>query len=210
MNRVRNPAQPSLPGLDATAPPFKPDAIRVPDRRPQRYTLFLAILPEPEDADRLARAATDLRSRHELHGTPLAPERMHITLHALPSFIDTLPQAVVDDAIAASAGVACPRLALVFDHVLSFDGSDAFVLRCDTASDAAVARLRRSLATALRRPGLRPVASSTPHMTMLYDSRRIARHAIEPIRWTAKRFALIVSHVGIGHHQRIAEWALTD
>ena len=46
---------------------------------------------------------------------------------------------------------------------------DAFVPRCDAGSDAAIARLRQSLA-----------------------------------------LALIVSHVGIGHHQSIAEWTFAD
>ncbi|MDP3820179.1 MAG: hypothetical protein Q8R33_01775 [Burkholderiales bacterium] len=47
-------------------------------------------------------------------------------------------------------------------------------------------------------------------MTMLYDRHHITQHVTEPICWTATRFALILSHVGIGHHQRIAQWALAD
>ena len=75
-------------------------------------------------------------------------------------------------------------------------------------SDAAVARLRQSLAVALRNAGLQSEPSRTPHMTMLYDRRHIAEHAIEPIPWTATRFALIVSHVGLAHHQLIDQWVL--
>jgi 2'-5' RNA ligase len=81
-------------------------------------------------------------------------------------------------------------------------------LRCNPDGDAAIARLRQSLAVALRRTGLHPDASRTPHMTMLYDPRHVAQHAIEPICWTATRFALILSHVGLGHHQWVAEWPL--
>ena len=204
------PEQLSLPGLDATAPPFRPDAVPTRGGRLQGYTLFLAIVPQSEDADRLARAAADLRNQHELDGTPLSPGRLHITLHAIAGFIDTIPQAVVDAAIAASAGVVCPPLPIVFDHVLSFTDNNAFVLRCNPGSDTAIARLRQSLALALRRAGLRPEPSRTPHMTMLYDPHHITQHAIEPICWTATRFALILSHVGIGHHQWIAQWALAD
>ena len=48
-------------------------------------------------------------------------------------------------------------------------------------------------------------------MTLMYDDKHhSAEHPIEPIHWTATHFALILSHVGLGHHQRIAEWALTD
>lgn len=204
------PEQLSLPGLDATAPPFRPDAIPNRGGKLQGYTLFLAIFPRSEDAHRLARAAADLRSQHELDGKRLPPGRLHITLHAIAGVIDTIPQAVVDAAIAASSRVVCPPLPIVFDHVLSFTDSNAFVLRCDPGSDAAIARLRQSLALALRRAGLHPEPSGTPHMTMLYDPHHISQHAIEPICWTATRFALILSHVGIGHHQWIAQWALAD
>lgn len=204
------PEQLSLPGLDATAPPFRPDAVATRGGKLQGYTLFLAIFPQSEDAGRLARAAAELRNQHELNGTPLSPGRLHITLHAIADFIDTIPQAVVDAAIAASARVVCPPLPIVFDHVLSFTDNNAYVLRCNPGSDTAIARLRQSLALALRRAGLRPEPSRTPHMTMLYDPRHISQHAIEPICWTATRFALILSHVGIGHHQWIAQWALAD
>ncbi len=204
------PAQLSLPGLDETAPPFRPDAIRATGRNLLGYTLFLAILPQPEDARRFAQATADLRSRHQLNGTPLTYERLHITLHAIAGFVDTIPQAVVDAAIAASARVVCPPLPIVFDRVQSFADSNAFVFRCDPGSDAAVARLRHSLALTLRRAGLHPEPSCTPHMTLLYDSQHVIQQEIERICWTATRFALILSHVGIGHHQRIAEWRLAD
>ena len=204
------PEQLSLPGLDATARLFRPDTIPTRGGKLRGYTLFLAIFPESGDAHRLARTAADLRSQHELDGTPLPPGRLHITLHAIAGFIDTIPQAVVDAAIAASARVVCPPLHIVFDHVLSFTDSNAFVLRCSPGSDAPIARLRQSLALALRRAGLHPKPSATPHMTMLYDPRHLSRHAIEPICWTATRFALILSHVGIHHHQWIAQWALAD
>jgi RNA 2',3'-cyclic 3'-phosphodiesterase len=204
------PEQLSLPGLDATAPPFRPDAIRPQGRKLLGYTLFLAIFPSPDDAHRLALAAADLRSQHGLGGTVLPPERLHLSLHALAGFIDTIPQAVVDAAVAASASVACRPLPIVFDQVLSFTDSNAFVWRCNPRSDAAVARLRQSLALALRRAGLHPEPSRAPHMTMLYDPHHVTQHAIEPVCWTATRFALILSHVGIGHHQWIAQWRLAD
>jgi 2'-5' RNA ligase len=43
---------------------------------------------------------------------------------------------------------------------------------------------------------------------MLYDRKLVAEHPIQPIRWTATRFALILSHAGLGHHQWIKEWNL--
>lgn len=46
-------------------------------------------------------------------------------------------------------------------------------------------------------------------MTMLYDNRVIEEHALEPIRWTATEFVLVLSHLGKTHHQWLARWPLT-
>lgn len=114
----------------------------------------------------------------------------------------------------AAAGVVCPLLPVVFDRACSFNnrGSDksAFVLRCDAPSDSAVARLRQALRVALGGVGLDPKPSRTPHMTMRYDQRAISEHPIEPICWIARRFALILSHVGLEYHQWIGCWNLSD
>ncbi len=122
-------------------------------------------------------------------------------------FLAIVPQAAAD-------GIACPPLPIVFDRACSFRNladpdNNAFVLRCDARSDATVARLRQTLALALRRSGLHPKPSSTPHMTMLYDQQVIPEHPIEPICWTATRFALILSHRGLRHHEWLGHWQLT-
>ncbi len=45
-------------------------------------------------------------------------------------------------------------------------------------------------------------------MTMLYDPLVILEHSVEPIGWTATRFALILSHHGLGHHEWLGQWQL--
>jgi 2'-5' RNA ligase len=45
-------------------------------------------------------------------------------------------------------------------------------------------------------------------MTMLHDRRIVAEHAIEPIRWTATEFVLVLSHVGWTHHEWLRRWPL--
>ncbi len=203
------PEQLNLLGIDTLAPAFRPDAIRPRGGQKLRgYTLFLAIFPEQGDAQRLSQKAAELRSLHELAGTPLSPERLHITLLKVDSFTQTVSGAVVDASIAAATRVVCRPLPVVFDQALSFPESQAFVLRCGAESDAAVARLRQSLAWELRRVGLHPESSDTPHMTTLYNPKLIAAHPIVPICWTATRFALILSHVGLSHHQWVRQWNL--
>jgi 2'-5' RNA ligase len=45
-------------------------------------------------------------------------------------------------------------------------------------------------------------------MTMSYSGRAVAEHAIEPIRWTAREFLLIDSHVGKTYHEVVGRWRL--
>jgi RNA 2',3'-cyclic 3'-phosphodiesterase len=74
---------------------------------------------------------------------------------------------------------------------------------------AAVSQLGQALGLALKRAGLLSQPSGKPHMTMLYDERVIAEHAIEPIRWTASEFVLVLSHLGKTRHDWLARWPLT-
>lgn len=201
----------SLPGLDGVKPPFKPATIDSQFGQAACYNLFLAIFPSSGDAQRIAAVAADLRQRHHLGDKCLRVDGLHITLHVLANRQSIVPQEMVDAALAAAAGVACSSLPVVFDHAGSFHSrakKKPFVLRCDAAGDTAIARLRQPLQMALRRAGLRPNPSTTPHMTMLYDRRAVPEHPIEPMRWTATRFALILSHVGLEHHEWIGCWPL--
>jgi 2'-5' RNA ligase len=66
---------------------------------------------------------------------------------------------------------------------------------------------RRMLGAALARRGLRRVANPNfmPHVTLLYDARRMEEHPIWPIFWTVTEFVLI--HSMKGHDYR-ARWSL--
>jgi RNA 2',3'-cyclic 3'-phosphodiesterase len=199
-------SQLSLPGLDAPSPPFRPALISTSHGTLFGYTLFLAIFPRFTDARQLTGLASELRGQYRLPGKLLLQDRLHITLLKVDGFVDEIPQEKIDAAVAAASRVDCTPFEITFDRAMSFKESNAFVLRCDAKSDEAIARLRQPLAKALRQFGHRPQSSSTPHMTMLYDPQLVAEHPIQPIRWTATRFALILSHAGLGHHQWIKEW----
>ena len=192
---------------------FYPDVIDDPKNRLRGYTLFYAIVPEAEDAQRIHSAAEALCSLCGLHGKCLAASRLHVTLLAVTHFRHALPRSTVDAALAAGARTNCPKFSISMDHALSFanersHGSHPFVLGCDPQGDLAIAVLRKSLARACKEYGLRTDSSTTPHMTMLYDKRVIARQPIEAIHWPVTRFALIVSHVGLNHHQWLGQWSL--
>ena len=204
--------QMSLPGLDAMPTLFQPEVLHGNPGKLLGYNLFLAIVPLPAEAQRFSLIGGELRRRHGLTHPCLRTEHLHMTLHALAGYADTIPQADIDAAKAAAASVVCPPLPVVFDSALSFinhgqPDNNAYVLRCDAHSDAGVTKLRQALGLALRRVGLlHAKPTSTPHMTVLYDRRVVAAHAIEPLRWTATRFTLILSHQGLTHHEWIGEW----
>jgi 2'-5' RNA ligase len=198
-----------LPGFEKSADVFVPDTVDATDRRLSDYLLFLAIFPKPDDAERLANAAVDVCHAHALPGPPTQADRLHVTLRILGRYEDpAIPKIDVDRAVAAASSVACPELPIVFDRVGCLErGGNAFVWHCDAASRAAFARLEQAL---LNRLGRRP-SNREPHMTLLYSPpRAVTPLPIEPLRWTATRFALILSHRGLHHHQWIGEWALGE
>ena len=48
----------------------------------------------------------------------------------------------------------------------------------------------------------------TPHVTMLYDRRRVPGQSIEPIGWRVTRFVLVHSLLRKTEHRRLGEWEL--
>ena len=175
------------------------------------YKLFTAVVPPADAAEQLANVGAALARQLGLRGPPLDAKRLHVTMHDIAEFAPNEPvsQDLVDAAIAAGNSVVCPAFSIYFDSAMSFPESNAFVLRCDAASDAAVASLRQMLSAAFKHVSLRPKrAIPTPHMTLLYEQRHLPQREIAPLRWTAGRFVLILSHAGLHHHQWIREWPL--
>ena len=187
--------QASLPGIEAAAPPT--------DR------LFFAILPDPAAAASIASLAQRLRGEHGLKGKPLPAERLHVTLHFLGDH-PGLPRDLVARAGEAAATVDMPPFEIRFDRAGSFSRPRhlPFVLR---GSDgvAGLAAFHQMLGATLRKAGLPlgPPASFTPHVTLLYDDRRVAEQPVEPIVWTAREFVLVDSLIGQGVHRPLARWS---
>lgn len=199
----------SLPGfdLDPPDPPARQDLAVAKPSGPPTHRLFLGLFPSLDDAARIDQNA-DLVCKHfGLAGKRLKTDRLHITLHSLGDYVGAVPETLIEQAMAVAATVVCPPVDVRFDHALSFPGSGAFVL-CGH-DNAAVDVLRQRLSVALKHAGIKHYPSRKPHMTLLYDRRSIAEHAIEPIHWTATEFVLILSHLGKTHHEWLARWPLT-
>lgn len=175
--------------------------------------LFFALFPDAETASRLGRIARQLRHDLGLRGRPLADERFHVTLHHLGDFAG-LPEGLVASAIDAAERVDTAPFQLSFDRAVSFHGARAnhpFVLRADRDAVPLMA-FQRELGLSLARAGLgvKPNATFTPHVTMLYDDQLIGEKPVEPVRWTASEFVLVRSLLDRTQHIALGRWPLRD
>lgn len=140
----------------------------------------------------------------------MAADRSHMTVQPIAAFAHAIPQLIVDSAISAAAHAMANMRAvpITFDRVgsLGQTAPAALVLLCDPTSQRAITALRNRLAQALRPNGFLPTSRSVPHLTLVYGTDFVAESAIEPIRWTANRLVLVLSHHGRSQH--IAEWPL--
>jgi 2'-5' RNA ligase len=98
---------------------------------------------------------------------------------------------------------------VAFDRVTSFAGSDALVLRGGDGVDGIV-MFHHTLGVAMRKSGLSAGSQFTPHVTLLYDGRRVEEQFIEPIRWTVRDFVLVHSLRGRTMHIPLERWHLGE
>jgi RNA 2',3'-cyclic 3'-phosphodiesterase len=48
-----------------------------------------------------------------------------------------------------------------------------------------------------------------PHLTLLYDNRRIEERFVEPIKWTVREFTLVLSLRGQTIYRPLGQWQLS-
>jgi 2'-5' RNA ligase len=179
----------------------------------RRGRLFFAPYPDPDTAAaQIAPLASRLRSSLRLHGKILRTERFHVTLHHLGDFAG-LPESTVAAARAAAASRRHPPFELAFDRAASFGkrrgSNNAFVLQGEGADVQAVTEFRRILGDAMRKRGLKPASSFTPHVTPLHDDQVVPAQPVAPtVRWTAREFVLVHSLIGEGVHIVLGRWTL--
>ncbi|MBN8798219.1 MAG: RNA 2',3'-cyclic phosphodiesterase [Stenotrophomonas nitritireducens] len=170
--------------------------------------LFFAVMPDPATAWRIAELAEGLRGEHGLDGRPLARERLHVTLHHLGDYAG-LPPSLLAKVQQAAARVRMPEFEVCFDEVGSFAGGrqHPFVLRSEHGADL-LQGLHQELARCLQAIGSRPDPGFTPHLTLLYDKRRLPVQPVQPMRWLVREFVLIRSYLGQTRYQMEGRWSL--
>ena len=170
--------------------------------------LFFSIFPDRAAAVRIANTATHFRRAYGLKGAPLLTDRFHVTVQGLGNY-DGLPRSIVAKAIEAGAAVTSRPFEVAFDRVTSFAGSDALVLRGGDGIDGIV-MFHHALRVAMRKSGLSAGSQITPHITLLYERRRVEEQLIEPIRWTVRDFILVHSLHGRTMHIPLERWRLGE
>lgn len=176
------------------------------------HKLFLALRPDEETAERIARVST---REHEARGLMprLRPSRVfHITLHYF-GYCDGEPDArVVELASRAASELIGPAFDLSFDRFASWGeegaGLHPFVLTGGQGL-AAVRELQAALVARLVAHGLAaPLRPYEPHLTLRYDKRPAPAWGIELPGWIAGEVVLVESPQGVTRHEVIARWPL--
>jgi 2'-5' RNA ligase len=176
-------------------------------------SLFFAVLPEPDVAERIVDLATELRAGHGLSGRLIPASRLHVTATPIADYA-TLLDYDVSAAMRAAKAVVTKPFDIAFNRLQSFGrpgGNRPLVLRCGDGAGA-FGQLQKALLTALRAndyDGKAP-AAYTPHITLLYDRRALDETFLdEPIGWTVREFALVYSIYGEGRHTHLGRWPLS-
>ncbi|MDO8977713.1 MAG: 2'-5' RNA ligase family protein [Afipia sp.] len=174
--------------------------------------LFFAVLPPAVEQVRIMKRIQLLRAELGLTAQPVSASCLHISLHGLGDYWAGLPEALVETAMRAGGNVSTPPFEVRFDRAMSFyrrQRTRAFVLRT-RGNTAALSGLHRALGDCMKAEGLGNQVASyfTPHMTLLYDTRMVEEHAIEPLRWDVTELVLVHSLLGQRKHVHLAHWPL--
>lgn len=170
--------------------------------------VYLGIFPRAADVHRFSNLEIELRREHGLTGNPRPPAHRHVTLGWLG------PSAMVSEKVIQSFGHACKAAVdfttsfeIEFDSALSF-GRGAFVLNKAAGNEALFEFHHRLLSEMVRHRFRfhRDSPKLNPHMTLLYDGKKIPRRSIQPINWMAGELALIRSHVGETKYDWLGRW----
>jgi 2'-5' RNA ligase len=171
--------------------------------------VFFAISPDVDGvlgADRTTRLLSD---KNRLTGVPRPADLLHVSLVGI-GWYPELRQADVEAACRAAAAVVMPPFEVAFDRAASFGGgSNRPLVLCGGDGVIGIVMLQKALIAALERAGFDVKKNGyEPHMTLLYDRRRVTEQSIAPVRWRVREFALIHSLHGLTKHVRLARWTL--
>jgi 2'-5' RNA ligase len=194
------------------AKPRKPPMPKKPRRKfgpSQKDRIFFAALPDAATAARLYARAEVLKKAHDLKGTLIQPEHLHVTLFHLGDWA-VLPDEIVKLASKSAAEAGAAPFDVAFHKVGSFPNRTGIYPLVLTGDAGQWSALHGALAAALKRNGLGGATQGEfePHVTLVYDGKRIKSAKIEPVGWTVRDFVLVHSRLGRTTHVHLGRWPL--
>ena len=170
--------------------------------------LFLTFVPDALTAARIYRFAEVVKRARKFNGRLIKPHCLHVTLFSLDDGGGLLER-TLRMAFEAAQEMRMASFEISFDRIGSFRGkpdNHPFVLLGDDGLNR-LKLFRQTLGAEMTRKGLRHLVTTdfTPHVTLLYDKRKVEEQPIEPIVWRADEFVLIHSKNG---HAHLARWPL--
>jgi 2'-5' RNA ligase len=183
--------------------------------QPHRLGLVLGAFPDHHATQQIRDLVNLLRKILGLSGRMRPINHLHVTLPFPSRAKDTLETAVenINRACQAVAELTSP-FEIKFDWVKRFGpglGNRPVVLTDDGYENSELRSLHGSLCAEFVKniSGKISIPKFSPHLTLLYDKQQIAPMRVEPVCWTVKEIALVLSEVGATKYHRLGRWVLS-
>lgn len=172
---------------------------------PRDKHLILMIYPDPPARAAALTNARRYQAANQLGGAVFNPDLMHITLGHF-DYWDEVPASLIEKISRAAGKLDVAPFEVSFDEICGFPGH--VVLQGGEGLEA-LRRFQAALRRALAWEKLDSAKLAfTPHMTVIYGQPGTVVTPIEPLSWTVREFALVVSLQGRGRHEVLARYRL--
>ena len=183
----------------------------------QLHDLYYFLFPTPLAAETAKELLRRLQGpRGAGRGEPKSLDRLHITLHYLGRFLNSIPREFIDMALAAGSAMDYEPFEVRLDVLQSRGGFEkgAFgtvELAPQAGASRELRRFQHALDNTMRRMGFAETqicSHFNPHMTLHYKHERIDRMVVAPVAWTVMQFAMVDSLYCLGRLDVLAHWTL--
>ncbi|MGM0561812.1 MAG: 2'-5' RNA ligase family protein [Pseudomonadota bacterium] len=175
-------------------------------KRPERLVFML--FPDTETSVHIERIGQKFVCQNHLTGTPLRPERLHISLHHVRDD-RCLRTKFIYAAVKAAEAVSIRSFEVAFRFITSFESGRPHRRPLVLLGEGdAMFDLHGDLGAAMVKNGLKAAGQFTPHMTLFYGPKAISTQSIEPIRFMVHELVLIHSELGLGRYSVLGRWSL--
>lgn len=168
-------------------------------------TVILLAQPTEDVLELIRQTTRDLSRRHGLTGRPRPDDVLHVSIAGFGPYT-MIPFAHVNALRHILSRLEFGEFDIYFDRAASFHGShgNPLVLYSDDGNQALV-ELQKSVGKLLEPYFGKPARGTyRPHMTLLYDRRKIVGEWIEaPVRWRVRELVLVESFQGRTEHRLI-------